>query len=116
MFVLVLRALYFGFVVQSTKFKAQPKLTPMRLDLFLKASRLCPRRSVAQKLCDAGMVFLNGAAVKSAHSVKEGDQLTLRKRDKELVVKVLAVPTERQTSRHDAGNLFEVVSETHLSD
>jgi len=88
----------------------------MRLDLFLKASRLCPRRSVAQKLCDAGMVFLNGTPVKSAHSVKEGDQLTIRKRDKELIVKVVGVPTERKTSRKDAGTLFEVVSETHLSD
>jgi ribosomal 50S subunit-recycling heat shock protein len=36
----------------------------MRLDLFLKASRICPRRTIAQKLCDAGLVLLNGAPAK----------------------------------------------------
>jgi len=84
----------------------------MRLDLFLKASRLCPRRSVAQQLCDAGLVLLNGTPVKSAHIVRVGDQLTIRKRDKELVVKVSSVPATRQTSRKDAGALYELVSET----
>jgi len=84
----------------------------MRLDLFLKASRLCTRRSVAQQLCDAGLVLLNGTPVKSAHIVRVGDQLTIRKRDKELVVKVSSVPATRQTSRKDAGALYELVSET----
>ena len=88
----------------------------MRLDLFLKVSRLCPRRSVAQKLCDAGQVFLNGTQVKPAHMVKAGDRLTIKRRDKELVVNVVSLPTERQTSRQDAGTLYEVISETHLSD
>ena len=88
----------------------------MRLDLFLKASRLCLRRSIAQKLCDAGLVSLNGTQVKSAHAVKAGDQLTIKKRDKELVVNVVSVPSQRQTSRQDAGTLYEVVSETTLSD
>ena len=84
----------------------------MRLDLFLKASRLCTRRSVAQQLCDAGLVLLNGTPVKSAHIVRVDDQLTIRKRDKELVVKVSSVPATRQTSRKDAGALYELVSET----
>ena len=84
----------------------------MRLDLFLKASRLCTRRSVAQQLCDAGLVLLNGTPVKSAHVVRVDDQLTIRKRDKELVVKVSSVPATRQTSRKDAGALYELVSET----
>jgi len=84
----------------------------MRLDLFLKASRLCTRRSVAQQLCDAGLVLLNGTPVKSAHIVRVGDQLTIRKRDKELVVKVSSVPATRQTSRKEAGALYELFSET----
>ena len=45
----------------------------MRIDLFLKLSRLCQRRTVAQELCDAGLVKLNGHPVKSAHSIKPGD-------------------------------------------
>ncbi|HSE23217.1 MAG TPA: S4 domain-containing protein [Pyrinomonadaceae bacterium] len=84
----------------------------MRLDLFLKASRLCPRRSVAQQLCDAGLVLLNGTPVKSAHVVRVDDQLTIRKRDKELVVRVSSVPAARQTSRKGAATLYELLSET----
>jgi ribosomal 50S subunit-recycling heat shock protein len=84
----------------------------MRLDLFLKASRLCPRRSVAQQLCDAGLVLLNGTPVKSAHVVRVDDQLTIRKRDRELVVRVSWVPAARQTSRKDAATLYELLSET----
>ena len=45
----------------------------MRLDLFLKASRLSPGRTLAQKLCDAGLVSINHQPAKSAHAVKSGD-------------------------------------------
>jgi len=88
----------------------------MRLDLFLKASRICPRRTVAQKLCDAGVVSLNGVPAKSAHSVKPGDEITIRGRDKVSTLRVTAVPTERQTQKKDAGGLYEVVSEHKLDD
>ena len=83
----------------------------MRLDLFLKTSRLCPRRSVAQKLCDAGLVLLNGSAVKSAHPVKVSDEITLRRNRKITTVRVSAVPETRQVSRSNVAGLYEVVSE-----
>ena len=83
----------------------------MRLDLFLKASRICPRRTVAQKLCDAGFVSLNGVSAKSAHSVKPGDEITIRRRDKVSIIRVTSVPTDRQTAKKEAGGLYEVVSE-----
>lgn len=88
----------------------------MRLDLFLKASRLCPRRTVAQKICDAGRVSINGKPAKSAHVVRTGDEISLQTRDKLTVVLVTAVPDERQTSRRDAKSLYEIVSETRLED
>lgn len=88
----------------------------MRLDLFLKASRLCPRRTVAQKICDAGRVSINGKAAKSGHVVRTGDQISLQTRDKLTVVRVIAVPEERQTSRRDAKSLYETVSETRLEE
>lgn len=81
----------------------------MRLDLFLKASRLCPRRSVAQELCEAGAVQLNGSPAKSSREVHVGDSLTLRRRDQLLTVRVLSVPTTRQTSRSEASTLYEVM-------
>jgi ribosome-associated heat shock protein Hsp15 len=83
----------------------------MRLDLFLKVTRLCPRRAVAQQLCDAGLVLLNGRTVKPAHVVKTGDEILVRRRDRESIVRVLRVPAVRNVSRHDANELIEVVSE-----
>lgn len=88
----------------------------MRLDLFLKASRLCPRRTVAQKICDAGRVLINGKPAKSAHVVRRGDEVSLQTRDKLTVVRVTAVPEARQTSRRDAKSLYETLSETQLED
>ena len=88
----------------------------MRLDLFLKASRLCPRRTIAQKICDAGRVLINGKPAKSAHVVRAGDEISLQTRDKLTVVRVTTVPEERQTSRRGAKSLYETLSETHLED
>lgn len=88
----------------------------MRLDLFLKASRLCSRRTIAQKICEAGRVSVNGSFAKSSHAVKPGDQIVIGRHDKLTTVRVLSVPSARQTSRKDAGALFEVVSEELLDE
>ena len=88
----------------------------MRLDLFLKASRLCGRRSLAQKLCDAGRVSLNGNPAKSAHAVKAGDEILIRRHNKLTTVRVLSVPAARQTSRTEASSLYEVISEECLEE
>lgn len=86
----------------------------MRLDLFLKASRLAGRRTLAQKLCDAGRVSLNKNPAKSAHGVKAGDEITIRLHHKLTTVRVLSVPTARQTSRKHAPSLYELLSEELL--
>lgn len=83
----------------------------MRLDLFLKSSRLCPRRTLAQELCDAGLVLLNGRTAKSGHSVRAGDEITIRRRDRETTVRVLIAPATSNVSRRDASQLVEIVSE-----
>jgi ribosomal 50S subunit-recycling heat shock protein len=83
----------------------------VRLDLFLKASRLCSRRTRAQKLCEAGGVSVNGNIAKSSHAVKEGDEITLTGREKITTVRVLSLPTTRQTSRKEAATLFELLRE-----
>jgi ribosomal 50S subunit-recycling heat shock protein len=86
----------------------------MRLDLFLKVSRLCPRRTLAQELCDAGFVLLNGRPAKSAHAVKAGDEIRIRRRDRETNARVLKAPATRNVSRRDADQLVEIVSERVL--
>ncbi|HKO96070.1 MAG TPA: RNA-binding S4 domain-containing protein, partial [Pyrinomonadaceae bacterium] len=77
----------------------------MRLDLFLKASRLSPRRTVAQKICEAGRVEVNGSVAKSSHAVKVGDKILIRTHSRLKKVRVLEVPSTRQTSRRDAPDL-----------
>jgi ribosomal 50S subunit-recycling heat shock protein len=87
----------------------------MRLDLFLKLSRLCPRRTVAQKLCDAGFVLLNGRPAKPAHEVHAGDEIIIRTTSSEVVARVTSVPASRNVSRRDAKSLVEIVSKSELS-
>lgn len=84
----------------------------MRLDQFLKASRLVVRRTIAQELCEAGMVSVNGLAARSSRAVRAGDEIALRRADHQLKVRVLAVPEARQPSRREAPTLYEVISNT----
>jgi ribosomal 50S subunit-recycling heat shock protein len=88
----------------------------MRLDLFLKSSRLVLRRTVAQALCDAGLVSVNGVRAKSSRALAVGDEINLRRRNHLLTVRVLALPATRQTSRSDASSLYEVLSDVVVSD
>jgi ribosomal 50S subunit-recycling heat shock protein len=88
----------------------------MRLDLFLKASRLCSRRTIAQKICDAGHVSINGKPAKSSHVVRNGDEIMLQTRDRLLNIRVISVPGDRQTSRREAKNLYEILSEKPLEE
>jgi ribosomal 50S subunit-recycling heat shock protein len=80
----------------------------MRLDLFLKVSRLCPRRALAQKLCDAGFVLLNGRVAKPAHEVRVGDEITIRTTSFATVARINFVPTSGNVSRRDANTLVEI--------
>ncbi|HEX9545469.1 MAG TPA: RNA-binding S4 domain-containing protein [Pyrinomonadaceae bacterium] len=86
----------------------------MRLDVFLKASRLCSRRTLAQSLCNAGRASINGNVAKSSHAVKAGDEITLTRRDKITTVRVLSLPNIRQPSRKEATTLYELVSEAPI--
>ncbi|MDR2665470.1 MAG: RNA-binding S4 domain-containing protein [Oscillospiraceae bacterium] len=79
----------------------------MRLDKFLKVSRLIKRRTVANEACDAGRVSVNGRAAKASHDVKEGDVLLLRLGGRELSVEVVSV---RETAtRADAGAMYREI-------
>jgi len=88
----------------------------MRLDLFLKISRLILRRSLAQKFCDADLVKVNGLAAKSAREVKAGDAIEIKKSNRLTKIRVLQIPAEKQVSRQDTNNLYEIVSEEILED
>lgn len=63
----------------------------MRLDKYLKVSRLIKRRTVANEACDNGLVSVNGRPVRASYEVKEGDRISLRLGAREVTVEVLSV-------------------------
>ena len=88
----------------------------MRLDLFLKASRLVLRRTLAQEMCEAGVVLVNDIPAKSSRPVNVGDRITLRRTNRLLSVSVLALPVSRQTSRSEAASFYQVLSDEVLAE
>ncbi|HQU94067.1 MAG TPA: RNA-binding S4 domain-containing protein [Pyrinomonadaceae bacterium] len=83
----------------------------MRLDVFLKVSRLITRRTLAQEFCDAGLIEINGAVAKSGKEVKVGDEITIRRRDRKLTVRVNSIPDSKQVSKQAAGDLYTVIAD-----
>jgi ribosomal 50S subunit-recycling heat shock protein len=83
----------------------------MRLDLFLKVSRLIPRRTIAQQLCDANRVSVNGAKAKSSKEVKVGDIIELRRANRTTEIHVLEIPRTKQVSKDSASRLYEITRE-----
>lgn len=88
----------------------------MRLDLFLKTSRIILRRSLAQEFCDAGRVKVNGAPAKSSKEIKTGDEIEIRRGSRLTKIKVLEVPAKKQVSKQEAPNLYEVILEEKLKE
>lgn len=79
----------------------------MRLDKFLKVSRIIKRRTVANEVCDAGKVSVGGRVVKASYDVKEGDVLQIQFGEKITKYKVLTV-TEYAT-KQTAGDMYEEI-------
>lgn len=63
----------------------------MRLDKYLKVSRLIKRRTVANEACDNGLISVNGKAQRASYEVKVGDTITLRFGERTLTVEVLSL-------------------------
>ena len=82
----------------------------MRLDKYLKVSRLIKRRSVANDACDATRVMVNGKVCKASYQVKLGDLITVTFGNKSVTVRVLAIV--ETTKKSEAIGMYEVVSET----
>lgn len=80
----------------------------MRLDKYLKVSRLIKRRTVANEACDGGRVSVNGKPARASYDVKVGDVLTISLGEKTLTVRVTDV-TE-VVRKENAGTLYEIVS------
>ncbi len=79
----------------------------MRLDKFLKVSRLIKRRTVANEACDAGRVMVNGKAAKASVQVKTGDTIEIQFGTKAVKVEVLDI--QDTTKKEEAKDLFRYV-------
>lgn len=80
----------------------------MRLDKFLKVSRLIKRRTVANEVSDTGRVYVNGTPAKPAKQIKEGDIIKIEYANRTVCVKVLKVP-QNNVSVQEAPTLYEAV-------
>ena len=79
----------------------------MRLDKYLKVSRLIKRRTVANEACDGGRVSVNGKVVKASYDVKVGDEMEIRFGSRTLRLKVTEV--REQVGKSEASTLYEVL-------
>ncbi|MBQ9080475.1 MAG: RNA-binding S4 domain-containing protein [Clostridia bacterium] len=79
----------------------------MRLDKFLKVSRIIKRRTVANDACDTEHVSVNGKRAKASYDVKENDIIEITFGQRTLKVRVLDV--REHTAKADASSLYEVI-------
>ena len=83
----------------------------MRLDKYLKVSRLIKRRTIANDACDSERITVNGKVKKASYNVKIGDEITVAFGTKSVTVRVLDI--RDTTKKTEAVGMYEVVSETN---
>ncbi|MBE7053155.1 MAG: RNA-binding S4 domain-containing protein [Ruminococcaceae bacterium] len=79
----------------------------MRLDKYLKVSRLIKRRTVAQEACDNGKVMINSKVAKPSSNVKEGDIIEITFGEK--IIKVEVIKIAEHTLKQDASDLYKIL-------
>ena len=85
----------------------------MRLDKYLKISRLIKRRTLAKEASEGERVLVNGLVAKPSKEVKVGDLVTISFGKKELTVKITSLLDS--TKKADASLMYELVSETNIT-
>ena len=79
----------------------------MRLDKYLKVSRLIKRRTVANDACDGGRVTVNGRPAKASYDVKVGDRIAIAFGQRTVTVEVLAV--EENAKKDEAAAMYKEI-------
>jgi len=82
----------------------------MRLDQFLKSSRLVKRRTQAKDMCDKGFIQVNGHQAKPSRDIRKDDVISIYYRLKKLVVRVIDLP-EGNITKGEAKKLYQVLEE-----
>ena len=81
----------------------------MRLDKFLKVSRIIKRRTIANEACDSEHVEVNGRRAKASYDVKPGDIVAVTYGERTLKFKVLDI--REHVAKADAASMYEIISE-----
>ena len=81
----------------------------MRLDKYLKVSRLIKRRTVANEACDTGRVEVNGKIARASYDVKVGDKITIHFGERALTVEVVSV--QENAGKAEAAMLYREVAQ-----
>lgn len=81
----------------------------MRIDKFLKVSRILKRRTLAQQACDKGKVIVNGKEVKPAKQIKIGDEVELQFTGGAVKFRILNI--KETVKKDEASTLYEILSE-----
>lgn len=85
----------------------------MRLDKFLKISRLIKRRTLAKEVADQGRILINGIQAKASSNVKVGDELQVRFGQKLVTVHIEIL--QESTKKEDAANMYKIIKEETVS-
>ncbi|MDD6250204.1 MAG: RNA-binding S4 domain-containing protein [Bacilli bacterium] len=85
----------------------------MRIDKYLKVSRVIKRRTIAKDILDLGFVKINDKVAKPSSEVKENDIIELTLGERRLSVKVIGL--SEQTKKKEASSLFEVIADEQIS-
>jgi len=80
----------------------------MRLDKYLKVSRIIKRRTVAKEACESGRVSINDKVAKPGTEIKEGDIIEIRFASKSLKARILNV--SEHVRKEDAQRMYEIIS------
>ena len=80
----------------------------MRIDKYLKVTRLIKRRSVANEACDQGRITVNGRIVKASYDVKENDIIEIKMGERIIKVQVMAIA--EPVLKNDASSLYKPLS------
>ena len=86
----------------------------MRLDKFLKVSRIIKRRTVAKKIADQGRILVNGKPAKSSSSVKAGDELTIQFGNKTETVRIDQII--ETTKKSETDQMYTIIDEKFAED
>lgn len=81
----------------------------MRLDKYLKVSRIIKRRTVANEACDAGRVLVNGKAARASYEVKAGDILEIMLGAHPIKAEVLSI--NEYAKKEEAGMMYKIIND-----